>query len=64
VGNNRITLMLFKNVTNLKLGQFEELASLVGFTSVGIVHWYLVLFIDIKIIQTFFIKYIFIMIYL
>ncbi len=62
MGNNRTTLMLFKNMTNLKLGQFEELASLEGFTNVGIVHWYFVLFIDIKTIQTFFIKYISIMI--
>jgi hypothetical protein len=46
--------MLFKNMTNLKLGQFEELAFFVGFTNVGIVHWYFVLFIDIKKIQTFF----------
>jgi hypothetical protein len=56
--------MLFKNLTNFKLGQFEELAFLVGFTSVGIVHWYFVLFIDIKIILKKIIKYICIMIYL
>jgi hypothetical protein len=56
--------MLFKNLTNLKLGEFEELASLVGFSILGIVHWYFVLFIDIKTIQRFFIKYISIMIYL
>jgi hypothetical protein len=56
--------MLFKNLTNLKLGQFEKMPFLVGFTNVGIIHWYFVLFIDIKTIQTFFIKYIFIMIYL
>jgi len=56
--------MLFKNLTNFKLGQLEELASLVGFDSVRIVHWYFVLFIYIKTIQTFFIKYISIMIYL
>jgi hypothetical protein len=49
-------------MTNLKLGQFEELVSLMGFTNVGIVHWYFVLYINIKKIQTFFIKYISIMI--
>jgi hypothetical protein len=48
VGNNKTTLMLFKNLTNLKLGQFVELAFHVGFSSVRIVHWYFVLFIDIK----------------
>jgi len=64
VSNNRTTLMLFKNLTNLKLGQFEKLPFLVGFINVGIIRWYFVLFIDIKTIQTFFIKYIFIMIYL